>query len=45
MRKYKKINKLDLLKTVPKAKSFHFISELINDIWGKFFVTVYNPSK
>jgi hypothetical protein len=25
--------------------NWNFISELINDIWGKFFVTVYNPTK
>jgi hypothetical protein len=25
--------------------NWNFISELINDIWGKFFVTVYNPVK
>lgn len=25
--------------------NWNFISELINDIWGKFFVTVYNPLK
>lgn len=23
---------------------FRFISDLINDVWGKFFVTVYNPN-
>lgn len=25
--------------------NWNFVSELINDIWGKFFVTVYNPIK
>lgn len=25
--------------------NWNFISELINDVWGRFFVTVYNPIK
>jgi hypothetical protein len=25
--------------------NWNFITELINDIWGKFFVTIYNPIK
>lgn len=27
------------------SNNWNFISELINDIWGKFFVTIYNPIK